>query len=119
MAPLSCPSLRRSKRNVTASDAFKPTSPWRPSPRSFPRRQRVNIILSFSTDFPDLKAIDNLISLGLEHPQIPIHELQRVAMEVYGISSSEVEPDKLLETHGLRLEDADASKKLVIYGSNI
>jgi hypothetical protein len=74
---------------------------------------------SFSTDFPDLKAIDNLISLGLEHRQIPIHDLQRVAMEVYGISSSEVEPDKLLQTHGLRPEDADASKKLVIYGSNI
>jgi hypothetical protein len=68
---------------------------------------------------PRFKGLDNLISLGLEHPQIPIHELQRVAMEVYGISSSEVEPDKLLQTHGLRPEDADASKKLVIYGSNI
>jgi hypothetical protein len=64
-------------------------------------------------------AIDNMISLGMEHPQIPIHELQRVAMEVYGISPSEVEPDKLLDTEGLQPERVDENKQLVIYGSNI
>jgi hypothetical protein len=74
---------------------------------------------SFSTYFPDLMAIDNLTSLGLEHPQIPIHELQRVAKEGCGISPSEVEPDKLLETQGLRPVGVDETKQLVIYGFNI
>jgi hypothetical protein len=64
-------------------------------------------------------AIDNMISLGMEHPQIPIHELQRVAMEVCGISPSEVELDKLLDTEGLQPERVDENKQLVIYGSNI
>jgi hypothetical protein len=122
-APLSSSSLRRSKRGATANDGFKPASPMEAKTKSKSKKTfmlgkgKHQQSFSFSTDFPDIMAIDKLITLRLEHPQIPIHELQRMAKEVCGISPMEVAPEKLLDTEGPRPKGGAKDRQLVIYGS--
>jgi hypothetical protein len=66
----------------------KKTSRAKRSPKVSRGKQHQS--LSFSTDFPDIVAIDKIITLGLEQPQIPIAELEIVAKEVHGIYPLEV-----------------------------
>jgi hypothetical protein len=42
-----------------------------------------------------------------------------VAKEVYGINPMEVEPKKLLDTEGMRLEEDVRDMQKVIYGSRV
>jgi hypothetical protein len=102
--PHSAKNLRRSKRRAQVTDGYKHD---RFPNTSLPVRGKKGIrkCLSFGkkphasplkVDFPDLAAIDKFINLGINHPEIPVSEIQRVAVERCGIQPSEVSPEILL-----------------------
>jgi hypothetical protein len=101
--PVSVISLRRSKRNVSADNGFKPITSVTPktkakkkkvTPQTPPPGKKNQY--TFLLNFPDLAAIDRMIALGTSHPELPIDVLQKVAVETCGIPREEVETNLLL-----------------------
>jgi hypothetical protein len=65
-------------------------------------------------DFPDLAVVDKFINLGLNHPEIPVSEIQRVVVERCGIQSSEVSSKLLLPDE--QVDEETNKLQMVIYG---
>jgi hypothetical protein len=77
--PVSAISLRRSKRNASANNGFKPITP-----KTKTKKKKVTLQTppsgkqnqyTYLSDFPDLAAIDRMISLGTLHPELPVDVL--------------------------------------------
>lgn len=101
--------LRRSLRLLKKLDGYKPASiPLKKAPTKNKNKHKKikpqsdllgNILLSptcQASDFPDISTIAKFNNMGTVFPQIPIAEIQKLAIESCGIAPSEVSAELLL-----------------------
>jgi hypothetical protein len=94
--PVSDPNLRRSKRDMASKDGYKPSTPIAAKSKGNGKRVSISPLdkhhhsIFMPVDFLDLVAIDKMINLGVNYPEIPIGQLQKVASERRGIHPMEV-----------------------------
>jgi hypothetical protein len=117
--PLSVANLRRSKRSSAHKDGFNPSPLKTPSKASKVKTvKRINnntgkpFQIPTKVDFPDLTAIDKYMNMGLTYPEIPIHEIQRVARDVCGVHPSETSTE-LLQAEGHTNKEGSNQAQLV------
>jgi hypothetical protein len=118
VTPVSVQNLRRNKRAKVSRDGFKPaslpgtgrspSSKSRSKPR--PMAHESGKSCSASSEFPDLIAIDKMMTLSLTYPEIPVNEIQRVATGVCGVHPTEV-TSELLQAEG-----SGNHMQMVVYG---
>jgi hypothetical protein len=110
--------LRRSKRQATKNDGFKPASPAVTRSRSKSRKSSASITPSSDkrstfcipySEFPDLGVIHKCVPEQLIHPHISIPVLQKVAQELCGFPPEEVIDEVLLRTDLVELEERSSS----------
>jgi hypothetical protein len=94
--------LRRSERRAPSNNGFKPSTGSKSCKKKVsgktPSTGKQSKPFFSPFDFLDLAAIDKLIATSDKHPEIPIDQLQRTAVETCGIPAAEVTAEMLLAT---------------------
>jgi hypothetical protein len=116
--PTTTRKLRRSLRLIKKLDGHKPASiPLKKAPtRNKNKNKKIkpqsdllgSILLSptcQASDFPDISTIAKFTNMGIVLPQIPIAEIQKLAIESCGIAPSEVSADCSLHLGFKRMEE--------------